>query len=150
MENYKNVSQDIRNQLDAEAEAVQIIATGIDNDIYSTVDACPNACSKQYEKSKASIILSGSSWNRLLWKDHVAANQGRSQVAFRRNTFSIRNLEGFELLKGNRNNKSYTSISLKLAYATPICLMNVLLYQVLVMHHDYPPNFNTINDLAKK
>nr|GFC92599.1 hypothetical protein [Tanacetum cinerariifolium] len=25
-------------------EAVQIILTGIDNDIYSTVDACPNAC----------------------------------------------------------------------------------------------------------
>nr|GEZ89591.1 hypothetical protein [Tanacetum cinerariifolium] len=44
MENYKNVSQDIRNQLNAEAEAVQIILTGIDNDIYSTVDACPNAC----------------------------------------------------------------------------------------------------------
>ncbi|GKA36614.1 hypothetical protein Tco_0723179 [Tanacetum coccineum] len=44
MKNYKNVSQDIRNQLDAEAEAVQIILTVIDNDIYSTVDACPNAC----------------------------------------------------------------------------------------------------------
>nr|GFA28385.1 hypothetical protein [Tanacetum cinerariifolium] len=44
MENYKNVSQDIRNQLNAEAEAVQIILTGIDNDIYSTVDACLNAC----------------------------------------------------------------------------------------------------------
>ncbi|GKB63264.1 gag-pol polyprotein, partial [Tanacetum coccineum] len=29
---------------DTEAEAVQIILTGIDNDIYSTVDACPNAC----------------------------------------------------------------------------------------------------------
>nr|GEV08126.1 hypothetical protein [Tanacetum cinerariifolium] len=42
-ENYKNVSQDIRDQLNAEAEAVQIILTGIDNDIYSTVDACPNA-----------------------------------------------------------------------------------------------------------
>nr|GFC17018.1 hypothetical protein [Tanacetum cinerariifolium] len=27
-----------------EVEAVQIILTGIDNDIYSTVDACPNAC----------------------------------------------------------------------------------------------------------
>nr|GFA69165.1 hypothetical protein [Tanacetum cinerariifolium] len=25
-------------------EAIQIILTGIDNDIYSTVDACPNAC----------------------------------------------------------------------------------------------------------
>nr|GEX46441.1 hypothetical protein [Tanacetum cinerariifolium] len=42
-ETYKNVSQEIRDQLNAEAEAVQIILTGIDNDIYSTVDACPNA-----------------------------------------------------------------------------------------------------------
>ncbi|GJU29022.1 ribonuclease H-like domain-containing protein [Tanacetum coccineum] len=49
MENYKNVSQDIRDQLNAEAEAVQIILTGIDNDIYSIVDACPNA----YEMWKA-------------------------------------------------------------------------------------------------
>nr|GEW36423.1 ribonuclease H-like domain-containing protein [Tanacetum cinerariifolium] len=39
MENYKNVSQDIRDQLNVEAEAVQIILTGIDNDIYSTINA---------------------------------------------------------------------------------------------------------------
>nr|GEU57407.1 hypothetical protein [Tanacetum cinerariifolium] len=44
MENSKNVSQDIRDQLNAKAEAVQIILIGIDNDMYSTVDACPNAC----------------------------------------------------------------------------------------------------------
>nr|GEX40039.1 hypothetical protein [Tanacetum cinerariifolium] len=44
MENYKNVSQDIRDQLNTGAEAIQIILTGIDNDIYSIVDACPNAC----------------------------------------------------------------------------------------------------------
>nr|GEV33565.1 hypothetical protein [Tanacetum cinerariifolium] len=43
-ETYKNVSQDIRNQLNAEAEAVQLILTGIDNDINSTVDAYLNAC----------------------------------------------------------------------------------------------------------
>nr|GFA64017.1 hypothetical protein [Tanacetum cinerariifolium]GFA74255.1 hypothetical protein [Tanacetum cinerariifolium] len=43
-ETYKNVLQDIRDQLNAEAEVVQIILTGIDNDIYSIVDACPNAC----------------------------------------------------------------------------------------------------------
>ncbi|GJU63145.1 hypothetical protein Tco_1244980 [Tanacetum coccineum] len=49
MENYKNVLQDIRDQLNAEAEAVQIILTGIDNDIYFIVDACPNAC-KMCEK----------------------------------------------------------------------------------------------------
>nr|GFA98493.1 hypothetical protein [Tanacetum cinerariifolium] len=35
-ETYKNVSQEIRDQLNVEAEAVQIILTGIDNDIYST------------------------------------------------------------------------------------------------------------------
>nr|GEX22115.1 hypothetical protein CTI12_AA453190 [Tanacetum cinerariifolium] len=44
MENYKNVPQEIHDQLNAEAEAIQIILTMIDNDIYSTVDACPNAC----------------------------------------------------------------------------------------------------------
>nr|GEX89814.1 chaperone protein DnaJ 20, chloroplastic-like [Tanacetum cinerariifolium] len=43
-ERYKNVTQEIRDQLNAEAEAVQIILTGIDNDIYSIVDACLNAC----------------------------------------------------------------------------------------------------------
>nr|GEV25036.1 hypothetical protein [Tanacetum cinerariifolium] len=43
-ETYKNVSQEIRDQLNAKAEAVQIILIGIDNDIYSTVDACPNTC----------------------------------------------------------------------------------------------------------
>nr|GEY67160.1 integrase, catalytic region, zinc finger, CCHC-type, peptidase aspartic, catalytic [Tanacetum cinerariifolium] len=43
-ETYKNVSQDIRDQLNAEAEAVQIILCPYLLDIYSTVDACPNAC----------------------------------------------------------------------------------------------------------
>nr|GEU65407.1 hypothetical protein [Tanacetum cinerariifolium] len=43
-ETYKNVSQDIRDQLNAEAEAVQTILTRIDIDIYPIVDACDNAC----------------------------------------------------------------------------------------------------------
>nr|GEZ33695.1 hypothetical protein [Tanacetum cinerariifolium] len=38
------LAPDIRDQLNAEVEAVQIILTGIDNYIYSTVDACLNAC----------------------------------------------------------------------------------------------------------
>ncbi|GKD95630.1 hypothetical protein Tco_1379527 [Tanacetum coccineum] len=46
MENYTNISQDIRDQLNAKAEAIQIILTGIDNDIYSTVDDCPNEFGK--------------------------------------------------------------------------------------------------------
>nr|GEU44567.1 reverse transcriptase domain-containing protein [Tanacetum cinerariifolium] len=59
MENYKNVSQDIHDQLNSEAEAVQIILTGIDNDIYSIVDACPNACEmwKAIERLKQGYIV---------------------------------------------------------------------------------------------
>ncbi|GJV49162.1 hypothetical protein Tco_1439374 [Tanacetum coccineum] len=56
MENYKNVSQDIRDQLNAEVEAVQIILTGIDNDIYSTVDACPNACVSEPKITFTSLL----------------------------------------------------------------------------------------------
>ncbi|GKE71877.1 hypothetical protein Tco_1529949 [Tanacetum coccineum] len=54
MENYKNVSEDIRNLLNAEAEAVHIILTGIDDDIYFIVNACPNAMEmwKAIEKLK--------------------------------------------------------------------------------------------------
>ncbi|GKA05093.1 hypothetical protein Tco_0684213, partial [Tanacetum coccineum] len=37
MENYKNVSQDIRDQMNAEAEAVQIILTGIERMIVETI-----------------------------------------------------------------------------------------------------------------
>nr|GEW51021.1 zinc finger, CCHC-type [Tanacetum cinerariifolium] len=59
IENYKNISQDIRNQLNAEAEAVQLILTGIYNDIYSTVDACLIACEmwKAIERLKQDIFM---------------------------------------------------------------------------------------------
>ncbi|GKA89981.1 retrovirus-related pol polyprotein from transposon TNT 1-94, partial [Tanacetum coccineum] len=70
MENYKNVSQDIRDQLNAEAEAVQIILTGIDNDIYSTVNACPNACEmwKAIERLKQDESINVQDLNNLFWE----------------------------------------------------------------------------------
>ncbi|GKB21330.1 hypothetical protein Tco_0855253 [Tanacetum coccineum] len=43
METYATVSEEIRKKINAKAESVQIILIGIDNDIYSTVDVCPNA-----------------------------------------------------------------------------------------------------------
>ncbi|GKB35409.1 hypothetical protein Tco_0880351 [Tanacetum coccineum] len=80
MENYKNVSQDIRNQLDAEAKAVQIILTGIDNDIYSTVDACPNACERW--KASESQELKTVSYHKLydiLKQHHNEVNEIRAK-----------------------------------------------------------------------
>nr|GEY22404.1 retrovirus-related Pol polyprotein from transposon TNT 1-94 [Tanacetum cinerariifolium] len=57
METYKTVSQDIRDQLNDEAEEVQIILTRIDNYIYSTVDACLNACEmwKAIERNQCDV-----------------------------------------------------------------------------------------------
>nr|GEV37188.1 hypothetical protein [Tanacetum cinerariifolium] len=43
METFATVSKDTLNWIIATAKAVQIIFTIIDNDIYSAVDACPNA-----------------------------------------------------------------------------------------------------------
>ncbi|GKA57906.1 hypothetical protein Tco_0757094 [Tanacetum coccineum] len=71
MESYKNVSQDIRDQLNAKAEAVQIILTGIDNDIYSTIDACPNACEmwKAIERLKQGKLINVQDLeNNLYWE----------------------------------------------------------------------------------
>ncbi|GKD83836.1 retrovirus-related pol polyprotein from transposon TNT 1-94 [Tanacetum coccineum] len=77
MGNNKNVSQDIRDQLNAEAEAVQIILTGIDNDIYSTVDACPNACE--------------------MWKAIERLKQGNSVV--QKSGFSVYNARKWACIK---------------------------------------------------
>ncbi|GKB38090.1 hypothetical protein Tco_0883032 [Tanacetum coccineum] len=50
-------------QLNAKAEAIQIILTGIDNDIYSTVDACPNhvKCGKLIERNRGKAIINSPS-----------------------------------------------------------------------------------------
>ncbi|GJX01878.1 hypothetical protein Tco_0185791 [Tanacetum coccineum] len=75
MEKYNNVSQDIRDQLNAKAEAVQIILTGIDNDIYSTIMIyCSNACRmwksierlKQCESTMFKILKTN--YNMGIWK----------------------------------------------------------------------------------
>nr|GEY56329.1 hypothetical protein [Tanacetum cinerariifolium] len=41
-ETYDNTSLENRKLIDAEVEVVHMILNGIGNDIYSTIDACPN------------------------------------------------------------------------------------------------------------
>nr|GEU50318.1 hypothetical protein [Tanacetum cinerariifolium] len=73
------------------------------------------------------------------------------EVAFRRNTCFVRNLEGVDLLSGNCTTNLYTINLYDMAYASPICLRarasstkSWLWHQRL--SHLY---FDTINDLAK-
>nr|GEY02831.1 integrase, catalytic region, zinc finger, CCHC-type, peptidase aspartic, catalytic [Tanacetum cinerariifolium] len=72
------------------------------------------------------------------------------EVAFRRNACFVRNLEGVDLLKGDRSTNLYTINLHEMASASPICLMarassiKSWLWHQRLSHL----NFDTINDLA--
>ncbi|GJQ97961.1 integrase, catalytic region, zinc finger, CCHC-type containing protein [Tanacetum coccineum] len=73
------------------------------------------------------------------------------EVAFRRNTCFVRNLEGAYLLKGNRTTNHYTINLPEMASASLICLMaRVTSTKSWLWHQRLSHlNFDTINDLAK-
>ncbi|GJV32438.1 retrovirus-related pol polyprotein from transposon TNT 1-94 [Tanacetum coccineum] len=73
------------------------------------------------------------------------------EVAFRRNTCFVKNLEGVDLLKGNRTTNLYTINLYEMAYASPIFLMARATSTKSWLWHQRLShlNFDTINDLAK-
>ncbi|GJR61200.1 retrovirus-related pol polyprotein from transposon TNT 1-94 [Tanacetum coccineum] len=73
------------------------------------------------------------------------------EVAFRRNTCFVRNLEGVDLLKGNHTTNLYTINLHEMASASPICLMAHATSTKSWLWHQRLShlNFDTINDLAK-
>ncbi|GJQ94223.1 retrovirus-related pol polyprotein from transposon TNT 1-94 [Tanacetum coccineum] len=93
--------------------------------------------------------------------DHVAAILGFgdlqwgniliTRVAFRRNTCFVKNLEGVDLLKGNRTTNLYTINLHEMAFASPICLMARAISTKSWLWHQRLShlNFDTINNIAK-
>nr|GEX05372.1 hypothetical protein [Tanacetum cinerariifolium] len=91
--------------------------------------------------------------------DHIAAILGYVgqfcdadlEVAFRRNTCFIRDLDGVDLLKGNRFTNIYIINLYDMASASPICLMARATHAKSWLWHQRLShlNFDTINDLAK-
>nr|GEX98888.1 retrovirus-related Pol polyprotein from transposon TNT 1-94 [Tanacetum cinerariifolium] len=73
------------------------------------------------------------------------------EAAFRRNTCFVRNLEGVDLLKGNRITNLYTINLHDMASASPICLMARATSNKSWLWHQRLShlNFDTINDLAR-
>nr|GFB96603.1 integrase, catalytic region, zinc finger, CCHC-type, peptidase aspartic, catalytic [Tanacetum cinerariifolium] len=73
------------------------------------------------------------------------------EVAFRRNAYFVRNLEGVDLLERDRSTNLYTINLHEMASASPICLMarasstKSWLWHQRLSHL----NFDTINDLAR-
>nr|GFA43543.1 integrase, catalytic region, zinc finger, CCHC-type, peptidase aspartic, catalytic [Tanacetum cinerariifolium] len=89
--------------------------------------------------------------------DHVAAILGFGQfcdsdleVAFRRNACFVINLEGVDLLKGDRSTNLYTINLHEMASASPICLMARAFSTKSWLWHQRLShlNFDTINDLV--
>nr|GEW85134.1 retrotransposon protein, putative, Ty1-copia subclass [Tanacetum cinerariifolium] len=73
------------------------------------------------------------------------------EVAFRRNTCFIRDLDGVDLIKGKCSINLYTINLYDMASASPICLMARATPTKSWLWHQRLPhlNFDTINDLAK-
>nr|GEX02828.1 retrovirus-related Pol polyprotein from transposon TNT 1-94 [Tanacetum cinerariifolium] len=73
------------------------------------------------------------------------------EVAFRRNAYFVRNLEGVDLLKGDRSTNLYTINLYEMASASPICLMARASSTKSWLWHQWLShlNFDTINDLAR-
>ncbi|GJV55001.1 retrovirus-related pol polyprotein from transposon TNT 1-94 [Tanacetum coccineum] len=148
MENYKNVSQDIRDQLNAEAEAVQIILTGIDNDIYSTVDACPNACEmwkaierlKQGESINVQDLETNLYWefgkftSRDEWQRFVTLVKQSQELK----TVSYHKL--YDILKQHQNEVNEIRAERLARTANPLALVA---QQQPVYHHQNHPTQNT-------
>nr|GEX83230.1 retrovirus-related Pol polyprotein from transposon TNT 1-94 [Tanacetum cinerariifolium] len=73
------------------------------------------------------------------------------EVAFRRNTCFVINIEGVDLLKGNHTTNLYTINLHEMASASLICLMACATYTMAWLWHQRLSHLNvdTINDLAK-
>nr|GFB10269.1 retrovirus-related Pol polyprotein from transposon TNT 1-94 [Tanacetum cinerariifolium] len=73
------------------------------------------------------------------------------KVAFRRNGCFVRNMEGVDLLKGDRSTNLYTINLHEIASASPICLMARAASTKSWLWHQRLShlNFDTINDLAR-
>nr|GFC01279.1 retrovirus-related Pol polyprotein from transposon TNT 1-94 [Tanacetum cinerariifolium] len=73
------------------------------------------------------------------------------EVAFRRDASFVRNLEGVDLLKGDRSTNLYTINLHEMASASHICLMARASSTKSWLWHQHLShlNFDTINDLAK-
>ncbi|GJS39215.1 retrovirus-related pol polyprotein from transposon TNT 1-94 [Tanacetum coccineum] len=88
--------------------------------------------------------------------DHFGAIMGYGdyviEVAFRKHTCFVRDLDGVDLIKGNRGTNLYTISVEDMMRSSPICLLSKASKNKswLWHHHLNHLNFGTLNDLARK
>nr|GEX79819.1 hypothetical protein [Tanacetum cinerariifolium] len=161
--NQKTMSSKCNNIKHSSVNALNSRANNLCVNVHPVVQICPrcidSGCSKHITGNIKLLI-------NFMWKflgtvrfgnDHIAAILGYGDLKWgilqspRRNTCFIRDLDGVDLLKGNRSTNLYTINLYDMASASPICLMaratptKSWLWHQRLSHL----NFDTINDLAK-
>ncbi|GJS02180.1 hypothetical protein Tco_1291787 [Tanacetum coccineum] len=131
MENYKNVSQDIRDQLNAEAEAVQIILTGIDNDISPQLMLVRMhvKCGESIERSIVVLTSTKPEWQRFVTL--VKQSQELKTVSYHKL---------YDILKQHQNEVNEIRTERLARTANPLALVA----QQQPVYH--PPNHPTQNN----
>ncbi|GJT79781.1 integrase, catalytic region, zinc finger, CCHC-type containing protein [Tanacetum coccineum] len=92
------------------------------------------------------------------WNDHFGAIMGYGdyvidlEVAFRKHSCYIRDVDGVELLKGSRGSNLYTIYVEDIMKSSPICLLSKASKNKSWLWHRRLNhlNFGTMNDLARK
>nr|GEV40388.1 integrase, catalytic region, zinc finger, CCHC-type, peptidase aspartic, catalytic [Tanacetum cinerariifolium] len=72
---------------------------------------------------KRYVLVIVNDYSRYTWVHFLRSKDEAPEVAFRRNACFVRNLEGVDLLKGDRSTNLYTINLHEMATASPICLM---------------------------
>ncbi|GJW45973.1 retrovirus-related pol polyprotein from transposon TNT 1-94 [Tanacetum coccineum] len=155
------LAPDIRDQLNAEAEAVQIILTRIDNDIYSIIDVCPNACEmwkaierlKQDESINVQDLETNLYWEfgkftsrdgELLESHYLRLYKMMNELSQELKTVSYHKL--YDILKQHQNEVNELRAERLARTANPLALVA---QQQLVYHPQNHPNHYTQNSLTR-
>ncbi|GJQ99658.1 retrotransposon protein, putative, unclassified [Tanacetum coccineum] len=112
--------EETKKWIDAEAEAIHIILTRIDNDIYSTVDACPNAMQmwKVIERLKQCESVNVQDLKKICTGNLVISPHGMSQEL---KTISYHKL--YDILNQHQNEVSEIRAEILAQTANPLPLV---------------------------
>ncbi|GKE78962.1 retrovirus-related pol polyprotein from transposon TNT 1-94, partial [Tanacetum coccineum] len=124
-----------------------------DSECQSDISESDNACASNHQEPTSKRFPNSTSFlgrTVLFGNDHVAVILDLD-VAFKRNTYYVRNFERVNLLKGNRTTNLYTINLHEMAFTSPICLMARATSTKSWLWHQRLShlNFDIINDLAK-
>ncbi|GJV61143.1 retrovirus-related pol polyprotein from transposon TNT 1-94 [Tanacetum coccineum] len=154
METFATVPEDIQKWITAEAKAVQIILIRIDNDIYSTVDACPNAMEmwKAIERLKQgeSINVQDLETNLYLEFGKFTSQEGESLKSYYSRFYKMINELVRNQMAKNEVNEIRAERLARTANPLALIAQQQPVYHPKTNHTHYTQNSSTISQAASR